>query len=386
MVRLPLCYHKRIIESGGEPNMDFSNLIFVGLAIFAVGYLIYAANQYDMAAVLVTPDSGSELMRFIQRRGKIVRWTLYALAAVNFLFALLIFQVALFNGSGDALPEVNVEMPAVDMTGALFNLVLAGVVTVVCARTTARESARGWVRPLAGYESGYRPRSAVHQVALVLALCLISFTIGELQLAGGLAGVAQQIADDGTALGPQVFQTVVMIVVALLGVGLALRRNWAQTAQRLGLRLPTLDDLKWGIGMGIALYIAQVAMVELWYYFVPAEQIAQQSAASDQIGQVYSTIPLALFLAASAGVSEEILFRGALQPIFGIGLSSLFFAMVHIQYSLTPATLIIFVVSLGLGWLRNRHSTTAAILAHFTYNFVVMMIAMMVASALGGGQ
>jgi membrane protease YdiL (CAAX protease family) len=56
--------------------------------------------------------------------------------------------------------------------------------------------------------------------------------------------------------------------------------------------------------------------------------------------------------------------------VFGLWPTTIFFALVHIQYTLTPATLIIVVVGFGLGWLRRRYNTTPAIVTHFLYNFV----------------
>ena len=56
-----------------------------------------------------------------------------------------------------------------------------------------------------------------------------------------------------------------------------------------------------------------------------------------------------LVLAAAAGLSEELLFRGALQPIFGIVPTSLIFAVSHVQYGLSPATLTVFLLSVILG-------------------------------------
>ncbi len=105
----------------------------------------------------------------------------------------------------------------------------------------------------------------------------------------------------------------------------------------------------------------------------------------DELLKAFNTLPLALLLSGLAGVSEEILFRGALQPIFGIWLAALFFALSHLQYALTPATLIIFVVGLGLGWLRQRRNTTTAIIAHFVYDFVQLAISILVVQAVGGG-
>jgi membrane protease YdiL (CAAX protease family) len=70
-----------------------------------------------------------------------------------------------------------------------------------------------------------------------------------------------------------------------------------------------------------------------------------------------------------------VFFRGAIQPVFGIWVTSLFFTMLHTQYTLTPATLVIFITSLVLGWLRNRQSTSAAITGHFVYNFIQLVLA-----------
>ena len=80
-------------------------------------------------------------------------------------------------------------------------------------------------------------------------------------------------------------------------------------------------------------------------------------------------------LAISVGIGEEILFRGALQPVFGIVITSLLFVALHTQYAFTPAAGILFVVSLGFGLLRARASTTAAIIAHAAYNGIPFVLA-----------
>jgi uncharacterized protein len=78
------------------------------------------------------------------------------------------------------------------------------------------------------------------------------------------------------------------------------------------------------------------------------------------------------------------LFRGALQPVFGLWITSIFFALLHTQYTLTPASLTIVVVALGLGWLRRRYSTAASIVAHFVYNFVLLALPLLFSSTGGG--
>lgn len=364
--------------------MDVSQVLFSVVILFFIGYLIYLANQVDLESALVTDGSHPERMLFIRQRGLMLRWMLYGICAANILFALLIVQVGLLSRNGADFNDIEINLPQVDSTAALINLAVASFISMICFRTTAFPNTRNLIQRLSGKRSSYNLASSVHQVALVLALCFVSITLGQLVVTGGLSGLAQDLELNGISLSALVFQTVIMILAALLGIGFVIRRDWSQAQRRLGLRMPTSSDLGWGIGLGVGLYVALLIMVGIWAVLVPPEQIAQQSAASDQIAQSFGTLPLALLLSASAALSEEILFRGALQPVFGLGLSSLFFALVHIQYTFTPATLIIFVVSLALGWLRNRQSTTAAIIAHFTYNFVQLMLAILAAGAVGG--
>src|SRR5262249_23771086 len=151
------------------------------------------------------------------------------------------------------------------------------------------------------------------------------------------------------------------------------------------LRLPTRQDVIWGVGVGLALIGALFVMSAIWQLFVSPEELTQQNAAAEQIASAFNTLPLAFILSLAAAVSEEIFFLGALQPVFGLVGTSIFFALLHIQYRLTPATIIIFVVGIGLGWLRQRQSTTASIIAHFVYNFVQLALAILLAGSLGTG-
>ena len=84
-----------------------------------------------------------------------------------------------------------------------------------------------------------------------------------------------------------------------------------------------------------------------------------------------------VLLAAAAGLGEELFFRGALQPIFGIVPTSLIFAISHVQYGLSPATLTVFLLSIVLGIIRKRSNTTVAILVHGGYNFILGLLSLL---------
>ena len=85
-----------------------------------------------------------------------------------------------------------------------------------------------------------------------------------------------------------------------------------------------------------------------------------------------ATLPCAIVtLALAAGICEETLFRGALQPRLGILLTSILFASVHTQYGLSFDVIGVFVLSCGLGLLRRFANTTTSIVCHVSYDLLV---------------
>ncbi len=161
------------------------------------------------------------------------------------------------------------------------------------------------------------------------------------------------------------------LAAACLGVGWLMRRTVADLLERLDLRRPSLKEAGISIVVGGGLWLMTTALVAIWERSVPAEVFLRQTAEAQRYFAAFSgSVITALLLAIIPAVSEEVFYRGALQPIFGVLLSSLFFTVTHTQYGLTPATLILFVVSLGFAWLRSRYHTSAAILAHAVFNFL----------------
>jgi membrane protease YdiL (CAAX protease family) len=88
-----------------------------------------------------------------------------------------------------------------------------------------------------------------------------------------------------------------------------------------------------------------------------------------------SVLLFGLLLGLGAAAGEETLFRGALQPVFGVVLTSLLFASLHVQYGPSVSLGYVFLLSVGLGILRNRINTTAAFVAHAGYNFSGVLLA-----------
>lgn len=82
-------------------------------------------------------------------------------------------------------------------------------------------------------------------------------------------------------------------------------------------------------------------------------------------------------ISAVAGITEEFLFRAAIQPVIGIWLTSLIFVGVHgyIKVTTIPRflfTLFTFLLSMMLGYLYISFGLYSAMLAHFIYDAIVL--------------
>ncbi len=367
--------------------MDPTGLLFITFILTYIGGLIYTANQVEAARILTEnkphPQPMSELSPYPHSsQTTILRWLLYGLIAMMAAVGFMVLQVALLSDmAGQSEPGLQ-EMPLeVNTVAAGVTFILAAAFSFLSYRVvvdqTMRQHLYGWFSRW----GSYNPDSPVHTAAFVLMLAMIVWTLVTFVLQGGISGMAEELAESNIGAGDLLFQGFLQVVVAVLGVGLAIRRDWSQTMARLGLRLPTRDDLVWGIGLGFALFIISPILTFIWAALTSPELLSEQTAAVETLNQAFATLPMAFIVALTAAVGEEIWIRGALQPVFGLVFSSLFFVALHTQVALTPGTLIILLVSLVFGWLRQRYSTTAAIIAHFVYNFVPLALLSLVTTA-----
>lgn len=221
---------------------------------------------------------------------------------------------------------------------------------------------------------GFNPDSTVHTVAMILCVYFLGVQMIGFALGGGMAGVAEAY-EGGLTVWELVANAAPFVVLAGLGVGLGVRRDWWQALKRLGLVWPTGRGVLVSLAVVLGLFIYVALVTSLWMGLVSEETYKEQTEASEALSESVSTIGLAFVLAATAAVGEEIAYRGALQPVFGLWPTAIVFALTHAQYTLTPAWLIILGVAVVFGWLRQQYGTVAAMLAHFVYNFVPLAVA-----------
>ncbi|GAB4528360.1 MAG: hypothetical protein OHK0046_47160 [Anaerolineae bacterium] len=346
--------------------------MFILLLLVFVAYLaltIYLANQAQLTG----------------ERLEVVHALLYGSVTLVFLLGLSVLLLAFGE---PATVEGAEPLPEINGLEAALGLIITGITTFSAVAVITSQRSRLMLQRLIRGQGYYEPDSPVHTTAVVLSLIVLAIQILLFVLSGGTEAMAESISTQGVSLDTVVLQAVIQVGAAVLGVGYSVRRSLPDVLERLKLRFPTQEDIVFGGLWGFGLYIAIIAVSAIVFTvligagILTEEQISAQNQAAESLAGAFTTLPAAFVLAASAGIGEEILFRGALQPVFGNVLTSVIFALLHTQSVLSVGVFLLFGVSLGLGWVRTRYSTTAAIIAHFVYNFVQLAIAILAAGAL----
>lgn len=338
-----------------------------------VGALIYLANLNELNG----------------EWEQIIEWMLYGLGLLTILLG---FTVGLTSLVG-AFPEAAVlsasnepgailpDLPKINLlVGMGFSIIATGI-GLFSFRVVHSQNLRQVLSQRLRFPH-FKPDSSIHTVALILILCVLTYVFATFVLVGGQEGLTEELASAGLDPFNLVFTTVIYILIAFLGIGLFLRRDLRQSLSRLGLEPFRWMDIGRGTLAALLLFFFVIVAGGLWQTLVSPETFSEQTLSSDTLFSQYTeSLFIGFLVALCAGVSEEILFRGALQPVFGIGLTSVFFVLLHVQYIFTPATLILLVVAFVFGYLRKRYNTNTVIMAHFVYNFIPICLAILLRMA-----
>ncbi|GIK28165.1 MAG: CPBP family intramembrane metalloprotease [Chloroflexi bacterium] len=320
-------------------------------------FVIYAANQVQ--AGLWEPS--------------IIRLCLMSLVGLLFILAPCSLQALILSSD----PALSGQFTPISPFQALFVAAFASAAALFSYQILQRPELRVSV---ARYIKGYNPESQVHLTAVVLCLLALTAVAFNFMLAGGVSGIADSYEQSELSLRTSILESALFVAAGFLGVGFAIRRGGPASLDRLGLRIPTRNDVITGVVLGIALYGVAAVFSTVWITLSDPQTFAEQTRATQEINSQLASLPVAILVGGGAAIGEEVFIRGALQPIFGLWLTSAFFALLHSQYLLTPTLALMFVLGLSFGRLRQLQSTTAAVIAHFIYNIVPFAL-----YALGGG-
>jgi len=221
----------------------------------------------------------------------------------------------------------------------------------------------------------------VHAVALsFIALILINlfFTLGV--GLNRLADAMEASTEAGVVFNAAALiwvQDIMLAAMGLIGVGWLARRGVADAMVRLGIVVPTWRQVLIGVTVGLLLVPAVLALEALLGRIGMGTDADVERLTEQMVGPLTRSAFGILTLGLAAALGEETVFRGALQPRFGLIVTSILFAMLHSTYGLSLSTGLVLLVGLVLGLLRMRHNTTTTMITHAVYNMTLGIIALL---------
>jgi membrane protease YdiL (CAAX protease family) len=209
-----------------------------------------------------------------------------------------------------------------------------------------------------------RPGSPVIYLTIVLGLLLVAQQAGAQVQPGTPLTLADLLAQD-----------IPLLILSFVGVGIFVRRSPREATERLGL-FPPRQQRWWLIALlGIIAFLAIAYGIERVADRLSPTSQQQVTNATNVLFSRFNNPLGVVLLGLMPAVVEETLFRGALVPRLGVLVTAVLFAALHTQYAITFATLEVFVLGIGLGWLRVRSgSTLPCMVTHAGYNIAVGLI------------
>ena len=202
----------------------------------------------------------------------------------------------------------------------------------------------------------------------------------------GTIGLGQQ-PDLDTLTTPQLFLLhsmflfAVVVWYALGFLGLPRRPFGHATSWRRQLGLST-SDIKREVGLGLILglgawlvVVAALLSIGVLMWWLGGEELLPKEPPAIIPWIAALPVVVRILVSLSAGVFEELFFRGYLQPRIGILLSSALFILAHASYEqplmLVGVTLLSFIYA---GLVRWRQNIWPAIAAHFVFDVIQLVV------------
>jgi membrane protease YdiL (CAAX protease family) len=165
-----------------------------------------------------------------------------------------------------------------------------------------------------------------------------------------------------------------MALFGLIGVGWLARRHLGVTLRRLGIVAPTIGQVLLGIGLALALLPTVLLIEYLGQTLGWGDNQAVEDLTEQLLGPLFKSPWGVITVGAAAALGEETLLRGAVQPRFGLWLTSIIFALLHTNYGFSISTVIVLGLGLLLGVIRMRTNTTTAMIVHGVYNSTLALL------------
>lgn len=169
-----------------------------------------------------------------------------------------------------------------------------------------------------------------------------------------------------------------LILLSVCGAGILVSRKPGEVMQRLG--LVKISSMQFGIGVALVVMSFSYDLIWSLYTHNTSGDLASKlsgynSGTFGVVGGLAPSVVLALMTAVCAGMGEETLIRGALQPVLGIVPAAILHGILHGQFAHAP----IFILqvtgwSIIMGIVRRYTNTTTTIIGHAGFNLVTTFL------------
>jgi len=372
----------RAPEEGGLRRIAARD-VGVGAALVVLAGVVAGVfgqlGNFIVGAIEVTPFALIALLAFAGRRHTWATVLAHvgnlAILGLIALFSLLLLAIALGDRGGAAGWWVPY------LVFAAWSI--AGLLAAILLPLPAVQARLATFLPI-------RADHTAHGVALGLVVGMTLIAFGQLVASGGRPALLTLVQrDPGTfaqmegndLTGSIILSFLWTVPGTIIAAGWPLVRSFPQALERLGFVRPTLRQVLGGLviaGAMVAVFQGlDAGLTALWNLTGwPKTDVK----AFEQLLKPLITPQGAVIIGITAGVGEELLVRGVLQPRLGILLSNLFFTSLHaFQYGF-DGLLSVFAAGLVLGVVRARTNTSTSAIVHGTYDFILVLTA-----ALTGG-
>jgi len=211
----------------------------------------------------------------------------------------------------------------------------------------------------------FNPRDYKDVIGLLLILWVVCLRLAEYFL--------PDEAEVNVTYGGLVVQALTLSAIALVAVGIVGRRSLPEALTRLGVVRPTGRQVGIALGLVVVILVVSATANLVAESLVPGVYDDLQETL-DETTQNLDLVWGALAIGLTAAIGEELLFRGAIQPRYGVIFTAIVFAIVHVQYH--PALILtgLLPVGLVLGYERKYLNTTACIITHAAYNIIAVLL------------
>lgn len=313
------------------------------------------------------------------------RWLEWLLRALIFLFfgGELFYTVSLTPEEKSNTWVYGVVTGMTGSTGLLllqiFRQALSSVLTIVDGIVSGRVLMNLIHKraPALMAEPVFSPTSIPHMVGLFIYIQTLSYLLGVMS--------PHDFAAPGMPLSLPVqvdqllsYNGIGLVLLAFCGVGFGVKRAPLEALKRLALVKPTAPQ----VGIGILLIIGTFLFDGLFSLLTHNmhQDLGNKLAGYNQgtfggNGGMSSALILSIATGLCAGIGEETLIRGALQPVFGIFPAAFLHGVLHGQFGHAPIFIVqVAIWSTMMGIVKRYTNTTTTIIGHVGYNLITVFM------------